>query len=197
MKRALGLIAVLIAGSVILLFLWRRRNRQSALAQIFQSANFAFARPGSTASDSAGTLSALESDFESEQLRTSRSVRDEFLRDILGDRIDIDDALQKEEPAIKINSSLKSLLISDPAQYKSIFLNWIFLSKVGAALNQQEITMEELNGHFGREFKLLQNYFKIHLLELDDRHRIRKELPGLFYCLQLAQQRQRPTRHTA
>jgi len=197
MNRALGLVAALIAGSVILLFLWRRRNRQSALAQIFQSANFAFARLGSNASHSAETLSALETDFESEQLRASRSIRDEFLRDILGDRIDIDDTLQKEEPAIKINSSLKSLLISDPAQYKSIFLNWIFLSKVGAALNQQEITMEELNGHFGREFKLLQNYFKIHLLELDDRHRIRKELPGLFYCLQLAQQRQRPTRHTA
>ena len=97
----------------------------------------------------------------------------------------------KEDSAIRINSSLKSLLISDPAQYKSIFLNWIFMSKVGAALNQQEITMEQLNGNFAREFSLLQNYFKIHLLELDDRHRIRKELPGLFYCLQLAQQRNR------
>jgi hypothetical protein len=53
--------------------------------------------------------------------------------------------------------------------------------------------MGDLNGHFSREFKILQNYFKIHVLELDDRHRIRKQLPGLFYCLQLAQQRQRHT----
>jgi len=29
------------------------------------------------------------------------------------------------------------------------------------------------------------------VLELDDRHRIRQELPGLFYCLQLSQLHQR------
>ena len=67
----------------------------------------------------------------------------------------------------------------------------IFLSRVGLALNQREIALEQLNANFGREFNLLQNYFKIHLLELDDRHRIRKQLPGLFYCLQLAQEQQR------
>jgi hypothetical protein len=39
---------------------------------------------------------------------------------------------------------------------------------------------------------MLRSYFKIHLLELDDRHRIRRELPGLFYCLQLSQRQMKP-----
>lgn len=192
-RNLVGFIAVMIVGAAILQFIWWRRNRSLAFTQIFRSGGLTFGQPVPAASGPGDALAALETDFESEQLRQSRSIRDDFLRDILGDDVDQDDTSAKIEPAIRINSSLKSLLISDPVQYKSIFLNWIFLSKVGAALNQQEITMEDLNGHFGREFNLLQNYFKIHLLELDDRHRIRKELPGLFYCLQLAQQRQRQT----
>jgi len=191
MRNLIGIVVVLIFGAAALQYIWWRRNRRGAFAQIFRPSNYSFGQPASTEAGQADALSTLETDFDSEQLRESRSIRDEFLRDILGEDLDLDDATEKKDPAIRINSSLKSLLVSDPAQYKSIFLNWIFLSRVGAALNQHEITMEELNGHFGREFSLLQNYFKIHLLELDDRHRIRKELPGLFYCLQIAQQRQR------
>lgn len=191
MRNLIGIVVVLIFGAAALQYIWWRRTRRGAFAQIFRPSNYSFGPPVPTEAGEADALSALETDFDSEQLRESRSIRDEFLRDILGDDVDLDDATEKKDPAIRINSSLKSLLESDPAQYKSIFLNWIFLSRVGAALNQHEITMEELNGHFGREFSLLQNYFKIHLLELDDRHRIRKELPGLFYCLQIAQQRQR------
>jgi hypothetical protein len=193
----LGIIAVLIVGAAILQFLWWRRNRSMALTQILRAANTSFGRSVAKVASPTDALKDLETDFESAQLRESRSIRDEFLRDVLGDQVDLDDTTEKKEPAIRINSSLKSLLVNDPAQYKSIFLNWIFLSKVGAALNQREITMEDLNGHFGREFNLIQNYFKIHLLELDDRHRIRKELPGLFYCLQLAQQRKRQASGTA
>lgn len=187
----LGFVAAVILGAATLQFVWWRRSRNLAFSQVFRPGNFTFGMPVPADSEPADALAALETDFDSEQLRQSRTIRDEFLRDILGEDVDLDDTTEKKEPAIRINSSLKSLLISDPAQYKTIFLNWIFLSKVGSALDQREITMEDLNGHFGREFKLLQNYFKIHLLELDARHRIRKELPGLFYCLQMAQQRER------
>ncbi|MGH6620417.1 MAG: hypothetical protein ACREF6_12815, partial [Alphaproteobacteria bacterium] len=55
----------------------------------------------------------------------------------------------------------------------------------------KEISFDQLSEHINHEFDLLQTYFKIHLLELDDRHRIRQELPGLFYCLQLSQVKKR------
>ena len=93
---------------------------------------------------------------------------------------------ESQELAIRVNGSLKELLATNPAQYKSIFLNLIFLAKVGAALNRKEISLDQLNDGLSRELRLLRSYFKIHLLELDDRHRIRQELPGLFYCLQLS-----------
>ena len=181
-------ILAIVAGAVIV----RRRTRKTALTQLLQPGALALVpeAAGGDAADDA--LAALETDFDSAQLKQSRLARDEFLRDVLGEqKIEADDLTQTDDSAIRINNRLKSLLASDPAQYKSIFLNWVFLSKIGTALNDNEITLEQLNGHFGREFNILQNYFKIHLLELDDRHRIRKELPGLYYCLQLAQQKQR------
>lgn len=189
-RTLIGIVVVVVVSAAALL-MWRYRNRRGAFTRIFQPDIYSFGQPVSAGSGRADALKELETDFDSEQLRGSRSIRDRFLRDILGDDIDQDDVFEKKEPAIRINRNLKSLLVSDPAQYKSIFLNWIFLSKVGAALNEEEIAIEDLNGHFGREFSLLQNYFKIHLLELDARHGIRRELPGLFYCLHLAQQRQR------
>jgi hypothetical protein len=137
------------------------------------------------------SLVQLEEAFDSPRLRESRRIRDEFLRDVLDDDPDNPSEIHKRDSAIRVNSNLKELLATDPEQYKSIFLSLIFLSKVGAALNRSDIAIEELNGRFSREFMLLQSYFKIHILELDDRHRIRQELPGLFYCLQLSQLQKR------
>ena len=191
MKQTVGLSALVLLISVSVWFVWRRRNRLSMLAQLFQPSDLTFAQPQKDTDDAGDTLTALEKDFGSDSLRESRSIRDEFLRDILGDQVDATTRPSTEDSAIRINRSLKSLLISDPAQYKSIFLNWIFMAKVGSALNEHTISLEDLNGQFGREFNLLQNYFNIHLLELDDRHKIRRELPGLFYCLQIAKQTQR------
>jgi hypothetical protein len=189
--QAMGIAAVLVVGAGLLLLIWRRQTRRASFAQMFQGSSLSLARNPANTDDPEDTLQALETDFDSEALRQSRSVRDAFLMDILGDQVNEEVTRPKEDSAIRINSSLKSLLVSDPAQYKSIFLNWIFLAKVGTALNDREIAMEQLNGKFSRELDLLQNYFKIHLLELDDRHRIRKQLPGLFYCLQVAQERRR------
>jgi hypothetical protein len=137
------------------------------------------------------SLTQLEEAFDSPRLRESRRVRDAFLRDVLDDDPDDPSEAHKQDSAIRVNSNLKMLLATDPEQYKAIFLSLIFLSKVGAALNRNDIILEELNGQFSREFLLLQSYFKIHILELDDRHRIRQELPGLFYCLQLSQLQKR------
>jgi len=195
--QPIGIAIVFVLGTTLLIFFWRHRSRRTALAQFVRPADFLFARPVVATSSPPDVITALEDDFESETLRRSRDDRDAFLRDILGEDVEANGAAPKEDYAIRINSSLKQLLASDPALYKSIFLNLIFLSKVGAALNRNDITIEHVNGNFRREFKLLQNYFKIHILELDDRHRIRKELPGLFYCLQLAQQRQRTAHHRA
>jgi hypothetical protein len=178
--------ALIAAGAA---FYWRRRrNRRSILSQLFQPANYSFAP---VPVGGVGPLGDLETDFESEPLRQSRVVRDEFLRGILGPEAEEQGGARPEDPAMRINSSLKALLVQEPARYKSIFLNWIFLSKVGAALNKKEITIEQLSDRIGHEFDLLQTYFKIHLLELDDRHHIRMELPGLFYCLQLSQMKKR------
>jgi len=177
---------IVTAGAV---FYWRRRrDRRSILSQLFQPANYSFAP---VPVSGVGPLGDLETDFESEPLRQSRVVRDEFLRGVLGPEAEQQGAARPEDPAMRINSSLKTLLVQEPARYKSIFLNWIFLSKVGAALNKKEITIEQLSDRISHEFDLLQTYFKIHLLELDDRHHIRMELPGLFYCLQLSQMKKR------
>lgn len=190
--------AALIAAIGLFWTMRRRRSRKSSsLSQVLQTSILPFVGNTPSASAPDDPLAALEMDFDSASLRESRSVRDRFLREILGEQVEAEDFSPKEESAIRVNSSLKSLLVSDPSQYKSIFLNWIFMSRVGAALNQKDITLEELNMNFGREFNLLQNYFKIHLLELDDRHRIREELPGLFYCLQLAQRSKRHTSSTS
>jgi hypothetical protein len=97
------------------------------------------------------------------------------------------------ESAMRINSELKHLLSAKPDDYKSIFLNWMFLSEVGTALHQKDILIDQLDSDISRELTLLQNYFKIHLLELDDRHSLRENLPGIFYCLQLPPLRQRET----
>ena len=187
--------AVMIIGAGVLIYGWRRRSRRLPLSQIFQSANLVFLRGDS---ENAGALGTIENDFESESLQQSRLARDKFLREALGDASDAN-AARSDDAAMRINSSLKALLVKEPAQYKSIFLNWIFLAKVGAALNNKEISIEQLSSRIKGEFELLQTYFKIHLLELDDRHRIRQELPGLFYCLQVSQmqKRQNSAEHSA
>jgi len=137
------------------------------------------------------TIATLEEDFKSQQLRHSRRIRDEFLSSILAEFADDPYVFENKESAIRVNGSLKELLESNPVRYKSIFLNLIFLSKLGAALNRNEVTLDQLDDQINRELGLLRSYFKIHLLELDDRHRIRTELPGLFYCLQLSQLHER------
>lgn len=180
--------AALIAAAAAVFYWRRRRDRRSILSQLFQPANYSFAP---VPVSGVGPLGDLETDFESEPLRQSRVVRDEFLRGILGPEAEEQGAARPDDSAMRINSSLKALLVQEPARYKSIFLNWIFLSKVGAALNKKEITIEQLSDRISHEFDLLQTYFKIHLLELDDRHHIRMELPGLFYCLQLSQMKKR------
>ena len=187
LDQVVGAAAVMIIGTGALIYGWRRRNRRSELSQIFQSANLVLPHGES---ENEGTLGTIENDFESESLRQSRHVRDKFLRETLGGASD-ENAARADDAAMRINSSLKALLVEEPSQYKSIFLNWIFLAKVGAALNNREIAVEQLSDRVNREFDLLQTYFKIHLLELDDRHRIRQELPGLFYCLQVSQMQKR------
>jgi hypothetical protein len=143
-------------------------------------------------SESRQTIATLEDDFESSQLRDARQVRDEFLRHVLDEGADLPQDYEAGESAIRVNRSLKELLASNPAKYKSIFLSLMFLAKLGGALNRKDIVPDQLNDAFSRELGLLQSYFKIHLLELDDRHRIRKQLPGLFYCLQVSPPQARP-----
>lgn len=187
-EKAAGVAAALLLATGVAVYGWRRRSRRQSLSQIFQSANL----PSALApSESAGPMDDIETDYGSDSLRESRLARDAFLRDTLGAETGEETAVRNDDSAMRINSSLKALLVKEPAQYKSIFLNWIFLAKVGAALNNKEISFEQLSEHISREFDLLQTYFKIHLLELDDRHRIRQELPGLFYCLQLTQMKKR------
>lgn len=187
-KRAIGIAAALIIATGAAVYGWRRRNRRLSLTRILKSTDL----PSSRApAEETGPLDALENDFESDSLRQSRLARNEFLRDTLGAASDSDNASRTDDSAMRINTSLKALLMKEPAQYKSIFLNWIFLAKVGVALNNKEISFDQLSDHINHEFDILQTYFKIHLLELDDRHRIRQELPGLFYCLQLSQMKKR------
>jgi hypothetical protein len=186
--KVAGIAAALIIATGAAVYGWRRRNRRLSLSQFFQSAALPVAR---APSESAGPMEDLETDFGSDSLQQSRLTRDSFLRDTLGTETGDESMPSSDDSAMRINSSLKALLVKEPAQYKSIFLNWIFLAKVGAALNNKEISFEQLSEHISREFDLLQTYFKIHLLELDDRHRIRQELPGLFYCLQLTQMKKR------
>jgi hypothetical protein len=129
-------------------------------------------------------LAELDRQFESPQLQSSRRIRDEFLREIVGS-FDADAAgSDTHESAMLINRRLKNLLLSNPGQYKTIFLNWIFLNQVGTAIEQRELAADQLDRRIGREFDLLRSYFRIHILELDARHQICGRLPGLFSNLQ-------------
>jgi hypothetical protein len=164
-----------------------RRNRRVVFSTPVVPAGFPLSGIEEDRMEAAQTVATLEDDFASQQLRDSRRIRDEFLNGILDKNLENPFALENKDSAIRVNGSLKELLATNPTQYKAIFLNLIFLSKVGAAVNRKEVALEQLNDEFRHELRLLRSYFKIHLLELDDRHRIRRELPGLFYCLQLSQ----------
>lgn len=183
-----GLALLVIAGVVVYS---KRRNRQkSAFTQLFGTDDLSLDLGANTASTSE-TLDALEENFKSDPLRRARRIRDGFLHDVLDGELGEVTPDYSVESAMRINSELKHLLSAKPEDYKSIFLNWMFLSEVGTALHQKDILIDQLDSDIGRELTLLQNYFKIHLLELDDRHNLRENLPGIFYCLQLPPLRQR------
>lgn len=185
-----GVALLIIAGVVV--YGSRRRKQKSAFAQIFGTDDLSLDL-GAGAAGTSETLDALEENFNSDPLRRARRIRDGFLRDVLDGELGEVTPDYSVESAMRINSELKHLLSAKPDDYKSIFLNWMFLSEVGTALNQKDIHIDQLNSDIGHELTLLQNYFKIHLLELDDRHNLRENLPGIFYCLQLPPLRQRET----
>lgn len=185
-----GLALLLIAGVVV--YSKRRRKQKSAFAQIFGTDDLSLDL-GTNAAGTSETLDALEENFKSDPLRRARRIRDGFLHDVLDGELGEVTPDYSVESAMRINSELKHLLGAKPEDYKSIFLNWMFLSEVGTALHQKDILIDQLDSDIGRELSLLQNYFKIHLLELDDRHNLRENLPGIFYCLQLPPLRQRET----
>ena len=185
-----GLALLLIAGVVV--YSKRRRKQKSAFAQIFGTDDLSLDL-GAHAAGTSETLDALEENFKSDPLRRARRIRDGFLHDVLDGELGEVTPDYSVESAMRINSELKHLLSAKPDDYKSIFLNWMFLSEVGTALHQKDILIDQLDSDISRELTLLQNYFKIHLLELDDRHSLRENLPGIFYCLQLPPLRQRET----
>ncbi len=185
-----GVALLVIAG--VLVYGNSRRKRKSAFAQIFGTDDLSLELGAHTAGASE-TLDALEENFKSDPLRRARRIRDGFLHDVLDGELGEVTPDYSVESAMRINSELKNLLSAKPDDYKSIFLNWMFLSEVGTALHQKDIMIDQLDSDLGRELTLLQNYFKIHLLELDDRHNLRENLPGIFYCLQLPPLRQRKT----
>ncbi len=184
----LKLVAVAAAMLLFSALLYRKyhRIRRANFSTAVVANRFPIAGAEESPAAAGQTIATLEGDFESPQLRDSRRIRDEFLRDILDDDLENPVSLENRDSAIRVNGSLKELLATNPSHYKSIFLNLMFLAKVGTALNRKEIIPDQLNEEFSRELRLLRSYFKIHLLELDERHRIRQELPGLFYCLQLS-----------
>lgn len=185
-----GVALLIIAGVVV--YGSRRRKQKSAFAQILGTDDLSLDL-GANGAGTSETLDALEENFKSDALRHARRIRDGFLRDVLDGELGEVTPDYSVESAMRINSELKHLLSAQPDDYKSIFLNWMFLSEVGTALHQKDIIIDQLDSDIGRELTLLQNYFKIHLLELDDRHNLRENLPGIFYCLQLPPLRQRET----
>ena len=186
--RTYELVAVVAALLMFSALLYRsyHRVRRTSVSTAVVPNRFPISGAEERPADHRQTIAKLEDDFASPQLRDSRRIRDEFLHDILDDNLDDPAETENRDSAIRVNGSLKELLATNPTHYKSIFLNLMFLAKVGAALNRKEISVDQLNDELSRELRLLRSYFKIHLLELDERHRIRQELPGLFYCLQLS-----------
>jgi hypothetical protein len=189
--HVIAVLFVLMALSALLYRRHRRKRRASTSANI-RVEGLPLPEMSEGFSESRQTIATLEDDFESKQLRDSRQVRDEFLSRVLDEGADLPQGYESGDSAIRVNRSLKELLASNPAKYKSLFLSLMFLAKLGGALNRKDIVPDQLNEAFSRELGLLQSYFKIHLLELDDRHRIRKQLPGLFYCLQVSPPQARP-----
>ena len=168
------------------IYSYRRSRRRSALNSAFAEAlNEAedMEKSGHSTADGDAVTEILRS-FDSDQLRESRNARDIFLQDVFEVTSVTAVPEETEGSAMLVNNCLKDLLSSEPSKYKLIFLNWVFLNQVGVALNRRELLIEQLDRAIGREVDLVRSYFKIHLLELDHRHRLCDRLPGLFYCLQ-------------
>lgn len=165
---------------------YRRSRRRSAQNSAFAEAlNEAEEVQGSDqASAEDDVVAEILRSFDSAQLRESRDARDTFLQDVFEVASVTAVPAEKEGSAMLVNSCLKDLLSKEPSKYKLIFLNWVFLNQVGVALNRKELLMDQLDRAIGREVDLVRSCFKIHLLELDHRHRLCDRLPGLFYCLQ-------------
>ena len=183
------LLAAIVAGGIGLYYVWRRRrlmgrSRRGMPAGLPKTITEAWTSAlEENSPDKPETFDELRSDFESPQMRQSRTVRDAFLRDVLEHNdIEVVNGVNAEA-GLSVNRGLKRLLETDPARYKQIFLNWLFMDRMGAALDRHEVSADQLDDSINREFALLRSYFRIHLLELDDRHRLRSSLPGLFHCL--------------
>jgi len=178
-------------GIVVLAAMWfvvshfrsRRRSAQnSSFADALNEGDELQSTEKATAEDD--LVAEILREFDSAQLRESRSARDTFLQNLFEDSEVTAVPAETDSSAMLVNSRLKDLLSKEPSKYKLIFLNWVFLNQVGVALNRKELLMEQLDRAIGREVDLVRSYFKVHLLELDHRHRLCDRLPGLFYCLQ-------------
>jgi peptidoglycan hydrolase-like protein with peptidoglycan-binding domain len=160
----------------------RRSSQNSAFADALKEVGDT--KVAEQAADEGDLVADILRDFDSAQLRESRNARDTFLQDVFEVTEVTAVPAEAEGSAMLVNTCLKDLLSKEPSKYKLIFLNWVFLNQVGVALNRKELLMEQLDRAIGREVDLVRSYFKLHLLELDHRHRLCDRLPGLFYCLQ-------------
>jgi peptidoglycan hydrolase-like protein with peptidoglycan-binding domain len=179
-----------VAGTLfgLLILMWWQRRRKGMMFQALQTdpwldaQEFEFEhQDGEPAADN--VLEDLRVQFESPELAECRKVRDSFLHGLAKTDVAEESTVAASEKSMMVNRRLNQMIATDPAAYKSIFLNWVFLNHAAAALERSEYTLKRLDPRIQREFHLLGSFFKIHLLELEARHHVRDRLPNVFATL--------------
>jgi hypothetical protein len=179
-----------VAGTLfgLLILMWWQRRRKGLMFQALQTdpwldaQEFEFEhQDGEPAADN--VLEDLRVQFESPELAECRKVRDSFLHGLAKTDVAEESTVAASEKSMMVNRRLNQMIATDPAAYKSIFLNWVFLNHAAAALERSEYTLKRLDPRIQREFHLLGSFFKIHLLELEARHHVRDRLPNVFATL--------------
>lgn len=172
----------------LLFFVWRQRRRKNMMFESIPidpwfDGKEAVGDEDEGIPDATKILEELRTQFENPDLAECRKVRDTFLQSLNESSGPSSSETGASEQAMLVNRKLNQMIATDPANYKSIFYNWIFLNHVAAMIEASGYSLRRLDPRIQQEFRLLASLFKIHLLELEARHHVRERIPNIFATL--------------
>ncbi len=127
----------------------------------------------------------IRREYDKPELKRSRQLRDGLIFDVHAAAGAADRHLEGQGLAVAVHHRLRRMLEEEPLHYRNIFLSFLFLDRVGRAVQGNLLSYEQLDVGTLREIDLLRSYFFLHFLELRDKSRVTERMPGLFHLLQL------------